>query len=399
MSNITIATSSVAFEQRLRRSLGADFTGRVTRWQSDLLYVDGLQAVKELALDSPDVIIVGPNVAADVALELAQAIDQEHPEIEVILVVDVVPGLWEMALRARVSDVIDPTSGDEEIRGAVTRALDTVQRRRHNLVVDTGLEPSSSGRIITVVSPKGGAGKTALSTNMAVELAAIGAGTVVIVDLDLQFGDVGNALGLDPEHTIAELAAAPGGVNMTTLKVFMTQWGENLHAMCAPLSPAEGEQIPEGVVDKTLRLLGESFDYVIVDTSAGVNEATLAAIDRSTDLVFLCDLSVSALKGLRKIIDAIDGIGITEPQRHFVLNRADSDVGINPSDAAALVGMEIDAEIPSSRSIPLAQNQGIPVNQEAPRTPVARAFEQVAEHISGVQHEKKRGFSLRRGSK
>ena len=399
MSKITLATSSVAFEQRLRRSLGAEFTGEVSRWQSDLLYVDGLQAVKELALDSPDVIIVGPNVAADVALELAQAIDQEHPEIEVVLVVDVVPGLWEMALRARVSDVLDPTAGDDQIRGSVMRAVDTSQRRRHNLVTDSGFAPSESGRVITVLSPKGGAGKTALSTNTAVELAASGAGSVVIVDLDLQFGDVGNALGLNPEHTIAELAAAPGGVNMTTLKVFMTQWGENLHVLSAPLSPAEGEQIPEGVTDKTLRLLVESFDYVIVDTSAGVNEATLAAIDRSTDLVFLCDLSVSALKGLRKIIDAIDAIGVTEPTRHFILNRADSDVGIAPDDAAALVGMAIDAEVPSSRSIPLAQNQGIPVNQEAPRSPVARAFEHVAAHLSGIETEKKRGFSLRRGSK
>lgn len=251
--------------------------------------------------------------------------------------------------------------------------------------------------MLTVISPKGGAGKTALSTNLGVELAALGAGSVVIVDLDLQFGDVGNALGLDPEHTIAELADAPAGVTLTALKVFITQWGENLHVLCAPLSPAEGEQIPESVVDKTIRLLAESFDYVIVDTSAGVNEATLAAIDRSTDLIFLCDLSVSALKGLRKIIDAIDSLGIKTPQRHFVLNRADSDVGINPNDAAALVGMDIDVEIPSSRSIPLAQNQGVPVSQESPRSPVARAFEQAAEHISGIHLEKKRGFSLRRG--
>ena len=154
MSKITLATSSVAFEQRLRRSLGAEFTGEVNRWQSDLLYVDGLQAVKELALDSPDVIIVGPNVAADVALELAQAIDQEHPEIEVILVVDVVPGLWEMALRARVSDVLDPTAGDEQIRGSVMRAVDTAQRRRHNLVVDTGIVANLS--LIHISSPRDG---------------------------------------------------------------------------------------------------------------------------------------------------------------------------------------------------------------------------------------------------
>jgi len=113
---------------------------------------------------------------------------------------------------------------------------------------------------------------------------------------------------------------------------------------------------------------------VIIDTSAGLTEATLAAMELSTDLLFVCDLSAAALRGMRKVMDALDRLGMDKQQRHFVLNRADSRVGIEASEAEVVVGLPIVASIPSDRAVPLSMNQGIPVVESAPRSPVSKSF-------------------------
>lgn len=395
MSSIILATSSAAFEQRVRRALGGDLNGTLRRWQSEIMYMDSLAAVKELAAEAPDVVAIGPNVAVELALEVARAIDTERPEINVVLVAEPTPDLWEHALHAGVREVITPDAGDDEIKAAFERVLEVSARRRMNLAIEAGVQ-TSSGRVITVMAPKGGAGKTALSTNLAASIAQATGERVALVDLDLQFGDVGNALGLNPEHTIRDLVGVPGGVTMTTLKVFLTRRDENLYALCAPDTPAEGEQIPEAVVERVIRLLSEEFAYIVLDTSAGLTEATLTAVEFSTDLIFLCDLSVSALRSLRKVIEAVDALGIDHAERHFVLNRADSKVGIDVEEAAALVGMHVSAEIPSSRAVPLAMNRGIPVVEESPRSPVSRGFKAVAGLFVDEPAGKGRAFGFRR---
>jgi pilus assembly protein CpaE len=393
MSSVVLATSSAAFEQKVRRSFSNETSDSLQRRHSEDMFEDSASAAKQLIAGTPDIVVVGPHVPVDLALDVTKAIADERPEIGVILVTEATPDLWERALHSGVGDVLVPDASDEQIRLTLERILETAVRRRRNLVVEAGI-PDSAGRVITVVAPKGGVGKTALTTNVAVALAAKGDGRVALVDLDLQFGDVGSSLGLEPENTIADLVNVPGGITATSLKVFMTPRDQNLYALCAPITPAE--DVPDAVVDKVIRLLADGFENVVIDTSAGLNEATLTAIDLSTDLVFLCDLSGSALRALRKVIDALDSLGIEQPTRHFVLNRADTNVGISPADASTIVGMKIDAEIPSSEIVPRAMNYGNPVVEESPHSAVAAGFVTVAGFFIDVHPDRKRRFSFGR---
>jgi pilus assembly protein CpaE len=393
MSLIVLATSSAAFEQKVRRALGFDVERAVERRHSENMFVDAMVATKQLTAGNPDIIAIGPNVSVDVALEITAAIEIERPEIDVILIADSTPDLWERALHSGVSDVLRPDAIDEQVRSSFTRVIETAERRRRNLVVEAGV-PDIAGRVITVISPKGGVGKTALTTNLAVALASGDAGRVVLLDLDLQFGDVGTSLGLEPENTIADLARIPGGVTPTSLKVFMTRRSENLYALCAPASPAD--EVSEAVVNRVIRLLADEFDNVVIDTAAGLQEATLTAIDLSTDLVLLCDLSASALRGLRKVVDALNSLGITEPRRHFVLNKANDKVGITPDDAAAIVGMKVDAEIPSSQIVPLSMNYGNLVVEDSPESSVSQGFRSVASLFVDLGTDRKKRFTFGR---
>jgi len=384
-STIVLAYSSVAFEQQLRRSLKGAFEGSVHRWEDGSLAHDPHRAVKELMELEPDVVAIGPAGDLNTALELCWAFQNFHPEVETVIVTEPNASVWRKALRSGASDIMSPKAESDEVTELFERLLETSTRRRLNLLQGVG-NSSGSGRIITVVAPKGGTGKTALATNLAVGLAAAGTESVVLVDLDLQFGDVADALQLRPESSIADLHSVGGGLNTTGLKALLIKRGANLFALAAPANPADGEDISPGDVEEILQLLAAEFTTVIVDTPAGITEATLSAIETSTDLMLVCDLSVSSVRGLRKVIDTLDRLEIIKPKRHFILNRADSRVGVTVDDASAVVGMPVAVAIPSARDVPLSMNQGIPVIEAAPRTQVARRYMDAAALFSMNGH-------------
>jgi pilus assembly protein CpaE len=235
--------------------------------------------------------------------------------------------------------------------------------------------------VITVVSPKGGSGKTIVSTNLAVGLASRSPGNVVLLDLDLQFGDVSFALGVTPQHTIADAVSALDDLDATTLKVFLTRHPSGLYALCAPDEPAAGDAIPASAITTVIGLIASQFGYVVIDTAAGLGEHTLTALDQSTDLVLLSDMDVPSVRNLRKALDALDMLGMRSPARHFVLNRADSRVGLTKAGIAAAAGTTVDVELPSSRDVPLSLNEGRPLLFDNPRSPVARQLAALVERI------------------
>lgn len=395
-SRILLANSSVAFEQRLRRALKGSFEGTVQRWEDDGVGDDPHRVVKELMDHEPDIVAIGPNGQLNAALELCWAFQNFHPEVETVIVTEPDTAVWRKALRSGASDVLNPKADSDDVIELFERLLETATRRRLNLMQGFTEGATGSGRIITVVAPKGGTGKTALATNLAVGLAASGDQRVVLVDLDLQFGDVADALQLRPESSIADLATA-SGVSTTDLKALLAKRGENLFALAAPINPADGDDITGGEVEEILHVLAAEFDLVVVDTSAGITEATLSAIETSTDLMLVCDLSVSSVRGLRKVVDTLDRLEIIRPKRHFILNRADSRVGVTVEDAASVVGMPVSVAIPSARDVPLSMNQGMPVIEAAPRTQVARRYLEAAAIFGTNGHAGGNGAAPKRG--
>ena len=124
-------------------------------------------------------------------------------------------------------------------------------------------------------------------------------------------------------------------------------------------------------------MLAQNFDYVVVDTPAGLDELTLAALEYATDLLLVSSLDVTSIRSLRKALDAFDHIGVAA-DRKLLLNRADSKVGLDPSDAEDVMGMKIACSIPSSREIPLSLNLGTPVVISEPKSAVAKQLQQLA---------------------
>jgi len=249
--------------------------------------------------------------------------------------------------------------------------------------------PQRTSKVIVVVSPKGGSGKTAVSANLSVALAQRHPGRVVAVDLDVQFGDLGAALSLMPERTLAQLART-SQIDATAVKLFLTPAEGGLFVLAGAHDPVDADAIGHAHVSAVLPLLAQNFDYVIVDTPAGLDERTLAAIECATDLLLVSSLDVTSIRSIRKALDALDMMGITTA-RQLVLNRADAKVGLDPSDAEEAIGMKICASISSSRELPLSLNLGIPVVINEPKSTVAKQLQQLAERFApAAEREKSR---------
>src|SRR5207244_1710537 len=126
-------------------------------------------------------------------------------------------------------------------------------------------------------------------------------------------------------------------LDATTLKVFLTPHRRELFALCAPNSPIDADEIEAPDLQRLLGLLADSFDYVVVDTASGLDEAALAAIEVSTDLVLLSAPDVPCVRGTRKELEALQLIAHPAHRWHIVLNRADARTGLGISDIEATI--------------------------------------------------------------
>lgn len=373
MNGTVLVTPDADFEAQVARVFAGElYAERV--WDDRFPRLQPDTAVKEIAMEQPAVAVIGPGLTPQTALALAESFDLLYPEVCVVLVARPTTRLWERALRAGVREIVPIGADDNTLFEAITRAGAAATRRQLSSGMAAQRIEAPRGRVITVMSPKGGAGKTTVSTNLAAQLAAAAPGRVAIVDVDLQFGDVASALGIGPQATVADAARLGHQLDTTALKVFLEPHPSGLYALVGPHFPAEAEEVTASAVGHIIDLLAAEFSYVVVDTAAGLDEYALAAAERSDDLVLVCVTDVPSVRGLRKALDAIDLLGMTKARRHLVLNRADDKVGLSAADVEATVGIGVEASVPTSRSIQIAVNQGAPVVQSDPRSAAAKAL-------------------------
>jgi len=325
-----------------------------------------------------DVIVLSPAIKDADALGVAEFIGRTSPASAVVLVRDRVSnGVMPMAMRAGIRDVIDLSQGGEELREGLRRALAWAQNLRGTggPVVKDGADRKTT--VISVFSSKGGTGKTFLAANLALALATEAEGDTAILDLELAVGDVFAYFGKTPDTPLQDIVTLGDVPAREDVMNVGTSIADRLWAYGSPSDPA-AEPVTGQSMGQVIRALRTAFDYLVIDASAQYSDAALAAFDLSDTVLLVASLDVVGVRHLSIALQTLLSLGFPRDRFRVVLNRADSKVGISPGDIERVTKIKVDAEIPSSRLVPVSLNAGRPVVHSEPKSEVARAVIELA---------------------
>ncbi|WP_347108274.1 AAA family ATPase [Paenarthrobacter sp. S56] len=380
MSRFVLITPNADFDQRLRLAVAGGLPGNVQTFFTDILPVDPAELFGALTQEPLEVLVLGPDVPAEEALRLTTVLNVQLPELSVLLVAEPDPDFILQAMRSGIRDIMRPTADVAEIRVTLERACQSFASRHRT--VEPQQTGAPKGTVIGVFSPKGGVGKTTIATNIAVGLGKIAPMGVVIVDLDLQFGDVASGLYLNPEHTVTDAVSPSASQDSLVLKAFLTVHPASIYALCAPRNPVEADEITPEQVARLLNQLAEQFHYVIVDTAPGLPEIGLAALEHCTDAVWVTGMDVPGVRGLRSGLDILRRLNLLPEARYVVINMADAKAGLSVQDVESTVGAPVDVSIPRSKAVALSTNRGIPVLQESIKDPAVKGLNQLVQRFN-----------------
>jgi Flp pilus assembly CpaE family ATPase len=365
----------------LAREIGKAAEGLLP--EPEVLLLDRPTQVVEVAEDEdPDVIVFSGEEVTTAGLKRLALIHKAQPKVVILLSDN--DRTWPAAQMAAsgASDILPSNPTRARLRSKLAAALSTAdQLRVENIVVTERVvvekadppaaEPvrasAALGRVFTVASASGGSGKTLLATNFATYLVKATGGKVLLIDLDLQFGEVAPSLHLHPEHTIEELARDPEELPATTV-----DHACGFKALCAPNDPLAGEEIGPDEVSAILETARRDFDYVIVDTPPTLNESCLVAFDRSEKVIVTANMDVPSLKNMRRFLETIEKLNVAPSQSVLVLNRVETGIGLDLKGVSQLFPSGFLTVLQVAKEVPWATNMGVPVLQGNPKSDVSR---------------------------
>lgn len=236
--------------------------------------------------------------------------------------------------------------------------------------------PPTAGQILTVFSPKGGTGKTAVATNLAAAFHARGK-RVCLVDLDLEFGDVAVALSMDPGRTVADIDMVGEGQVEDAFASAITEYKPGFDCVLAPIDPEDAEGVSAAAVSEFLGWLGKRYEFVIVDTSAHVSDAVLVALDAADAILQVTTPEVTAIKALMVMAEPLESLHTTSNSRHLVVNMASDDV-IPTAEIGTTLGLPVIAALPSDPAVWESINRGSPLVDHDPENALSQAIGRLA---------------------
>jgi pilus assembly protein CpaE len=341
----------------------------VLEQQGDLALRSGLEA---------DALLIACNGNPEAALEYLREASRDRPDLAVVVVSAASPnGFLREAFESGADDFV--VLGDSAAPGADTffALQKAIVRRSGGAAAD-----DAAGALICVLGPKGGTGKTLTTANLGVALALEGKRTVA-VDLDLQFGDLGLALGLRPERTIFDLATAGGSLDADKIDAYLATHSSGLRTLIAPVRPAQAGAVTVEFLRDLYASLRRSYEYVVVDTPPGFTPEVIATIDSSTAVCLVAMLDAPSLKNSKLGMETLELMGYSRERVRLVLNRADASVGITQADVQRILGRAPDAHVPSERDIVRSINAGEPIVVSAKRSEPAKVFRALAALYAG----------------
>lgn len=355
----------------------------------------GKEAIQLSQEFNPDVVLMDINMPDMDGITATEAIRSKQPAVQVVILsVQSDQNYMRRAMLAGARDFLTkPPMGDELI-SAIRRAGAMAQSERAKSAQVHAATPAMStgnvaagfglpkGKIVTVYSPKGGAGTTTLAVNLALTLHNEDT-RVALVDGNLQFGDVAVFVNEQGKNTITELAPRADELDPEIVEEVMVKHSASgVHILAAPSRPEYAEKVSSAQFAKVLEYLRQLYAYVVVDTSSYLTDITLSAIDVSDLIVLVTTQDIPAIKNCRLFLDLLQTMGVERGRILFTMNRFDKRINITPERVAENLKQEVSSVIPlDEQTVVKAVNRGVPFVLDSKNQPAARGVFSLAEGV------------------
>ena len=351
------------------------------RPRPEIRTVTRVGAVGDLLTDDGpfDVLIAGPSLATRSGLARLEVIHDEIPAMYLLLAFSRRPdAALRDIVRTGAVDMVQLPADDEVVRESLERVLELSRKASAAAApVPAVAAPAADtlGRVYTMSSATGGCGKTFLATNLAFMLSHFTGKRACVVDLDLQFGEVSTALRLRPKYTIFD-ALQREDTDEADLRAhiqeYCVQHETGVSVLPPPREPSEADRINPPDVTRILEAVRNAFDFVIVDTPPALAETVLAAFDLSDMLYVMATLDLPSVRNMSVFLGTLERLKVPTDNVRLVLNKAESDVGIDIEQVTKLFPQGFESVLPYAKEVSRSINLGMPVMAASPDAEISR---------------------------
>jgi len=345
----------------------------------------GIEAVSLAKSTDPDVVVISIEEPLIRALQTVEAIADLLPQSPIVgysTIRD--PAAMRKAMLAGVKDYLSAPVKEEEIINSINTVMAQEERRRARLAGEAD-EVIAAGTVLTVFGAKGGIGKTTIATNLATALVQKNNQSVVVVDLDTRFGDVAILMDIPVERSIADMAVPEEEITRDMLQDCIYTHNTGVAILPAPIRPTDWRSVHAGHIERIVRFLMQTYDYVILDTPGTFNDIVARALELATMVVLVATVDMASLKDTLLAIDMLRSWNFPQEKIKLVINATNEATTVQPQEIKRMLGREVFWSVPYDRNISAATQLGMPVVVAKPHSKAAESLVEMAYTLSGVR--------------
>lgn len=345
----------------------------------------GVEASTTIEELRPSFILMGLEEPVVRGLQAMDSIAEVSPHTPIIIYSSLTDGASiRKAMLAGARDYLAVPLTPETMVAAINGVLEQEATRARRLSGERSERPSG-GTVLTIFGAKGGIGKTTIATNLATALCRETGESVVLVDMDTRFGDVAVMMDMPSDRTVTEAARDFDKLDRGNIRDYLLIHPAGVSVLPAPQNPSDWEMIGPEQIEKIVRVLGQTFDYVILDTPGTFNEVVGISLELATVVLLITSMDVASIKDTVMAMNMLRAWSFPEEKIKLLINHSNIANSIRDADVARTLDYEIFWQIPFDQAVSRAGQLGQPVILSSPRSKVSQNLAELARTIGGVR--------------
>jgi pilus assembly protein CpaE len=373
MITFVILSTGLDTFKEIRNALASDARARLLAGGDD-----AEQVYAEIKNLRPTAVVIAMSEAnSEQAVKMIERLSSESPQTAVISAArNASPDLILRSMRAGARDFLRLPIITEEFKSVLDRTSEFCAGQK--------IAPKKKGRMIAVFSSKGGCGTSFIATNLAASLNA----PTMLVDLNLQAGDLPLFLGVEPKYSIADMVENRARMDDSLLASYITPHSSNLWLLSAPREADSADDIEPEHVFEALERVRESYDYVVLDPQHTFDAITLAALDQADDIVLVLTLDIPAIRSAQRALEIFDRLGYPRKKVRILVNRWSKQIDLDLQQVERFLKEKVTGFVSSDYQMAVTSiNLGQPLVQSEPSSKIAVEIKRIVATLLGASAE------------